>query len=82
MQDDVAQEREELDDFDPLAELQKLRDSNLDQNQRKSVWTMKYRMKNELGANVEKDKLIQEKLLPGIREICLNNVSVVYKAEL
>jgi len=44
--------REELDDFDPLAELDKnlknLDNEHMDANERKSVWKMNYKMKNEL----------------------------------
>ena len=82
MKEDVAEQEEELDDFDPMAELMRLKDSDMDQNQRKSIWTMKYRMKNDLNQKAQKEEIINQKLLPGIREICLQNVAVIYKSEL
>ena len=44
--------REDLDNFDPLAELDKslanLNNEHMDANDRKSVWKMNYIQKNEL----------------------------------
>ena len=44
--------REDLDNFDPLAELDNnmkdLNNGHMDANERKSVWKMNYKMKNEL----------------------------------
>ena len=43
---------------------------------------MKYRMKNDVQAKTEKEQIINDHLLPGIREICVTNVAAVYDAEI
>jgi hypothetical protein len=80
--DEVLQEQNELDDFDPMAELHKLQESNLNNNERKSVWKMKYHMKNDLSKKAEKESIINQTLLPGIKEICLQNVAEVKSIEI
>lgn len=70
--------REELDNFDPLAELDSnikmLKDESMDAHQRKSVWKMNYKMKNELASKTAKSQIVQESLLPSVKEIVVDNM--------
>ena len=66
---------DELKDFDPLADLHSMKENNLDAAERKGVWKMNYQMKNEQGAKVKKEQLINDFLLSKIREICVTNVT-------
>lgn len=66
---------EELKDFDPLGDLHNLKVQNLDAAERKSVWKMNYKMKNELGQKTKKQELINGHLIKKINEICIKNVA-------
>ena len=74
--------REELDNFDPLSDLNEFQnklDSNLDSNQRKSVWKMNYKMKNELSQKDAKNKVVLNTILPRAKEIICDNMWVMRK---
>ena len=74
--------REELDNFNPLDDLKEFQnklDSNLDSNQRKSVWKMNYKMKNEHSQKDAKNKVVLNTILPRTKEIIVDNMWVMRK---
>lgn len=71
-----------MDDFDPLAELMQSHENknkDVDQNQRRTIWKMNYKMKNEKDQREEKMNLIDNTLLPAINDIIVNNAVEINK---
>ena len=74
----MKQQEDEMDDFDPMAELDKINkqvsqkegQGNRDMSivQRKDTWKMNYKMKNNHAKRAEKDKLIMEVIIPKLKE--------------
>lgn len=56
-----------------LLEQRENENNQMDMNQRKSVWKRSYQMKNEMNLKPKKDDLIDNKLMPEIKQIMETN---------
>lgn len=73
----MKEQDDELNNFDPMAELLELNRSlsgnpggkkDMSIGQRKDTWKMNYKMKNNLEHKAEKETLIQEVIIPKLKE--------------
>ena len=51
----------------------------LDHEQRRSIWMMNHKMKNEVTKRAEKLNIINQEILPNIKEICSGDLLDVKK---